>query len=114
MEKISKDRLRECLMEKEYMVLLFSSAMDVNSVLAENALESLMDSYSASASFYKSDITEDVSLAQVYSVFSTPRILVFRKGNLLEAVTGVMSHAVMRGFLDRVISHQECIPGSRS
>ena len=41
MEKISKDRLRECLMEKEYMVLLFSSAMDVNSVLAENALESL-------------------------------------------------------------------------
>lgn len=90
--------------EKEYTVLLFTSSMDVNSVLAENAMDGLADSYSDRASFCKSDISEDVDLAHLYSVFSTPRILVFRGRDLLESVTGVMSHSVMKGFLDRILT----------
>ena len=48
------------LNRRRHMVLLFSSAMDVGSVLAENALDNLEDEYADVCSFFKSDITEDV------------------------------------------------------
>ena len=106
MESIKDKDLETVFGQKEYTVMLFSSALDVNSVLAENALDSLMDAYKYCCVFCKSDVSEDVGLAKRYSILSVPRILVFRGGSLLEEVTGLMSHAVLKGFLDRTVIHR--------
>ena len=104
MEKIDSRTFDGMLNRRRHMVLLFSSAMDVGSVLAENALDNLEDKYADVCSFFKSDITEDVELAHQYSVYSVPRILLFTDGKPVADVTGAMSHSVMKAFLSKHIS----------
>ena len=105
MENIRAQDFESCVSEKEYCVLFFSSPMNVNCVLAENALSCLEDGYSENTSFFKSDITEDVALAQKFSVFSVPRVCLFHNGSPVDALSGAVSHSVMKAFLDRTISH---------
>ena len=102
MENIRAQDFESRIREKEYC---FSSPMNVNCVLAENALSCLEDGYSENTSFFKSDITEDVALAQKFSVFSVPRVCLFHNGSPVDALTGAVSHSVMKAFLDRTISH---------
>lgn len=103
MENTDRKTLDQKMRQKRYLVLLFASAMDVNSVLAENSLTSLEEEYGDVCTFCRSDIAQDVELAHQYSVYSVPRILVFEDGRLVDDVTGAMSHGVMKAVLDKHI-----------
>lgn len=103
MENVKTGDFESRIREKEYCLLLFYSPMNVNCVLAENALSSLEEGYSDIASFFKSDITGDVSLAQKFSVFSVPKVYLFHNGLLEDTLTGAVSHSVMKSFIDKTV-----------
>ena len=83
---------------KGMSILLFYIENDATSVLAENALNNLLDKFQ-SVNFYKTDIAEDTKVADKYSVYSVPKIILLNNEVVQDSILGLASIEVIKQFI---------------
>ena len=87
---------------ESYSIMLFYIANDSQSLIAENVLKNLVDKFPL-VKFYKTDISEDTAVADKYSVYSVPKLVLFKDGEILDSILGLASIEVVKDFIQSYV-----------
>lgn len=66
--------------------------------------DELSNSYSSRANFYSVNVDEEPALKKQYGIMELPTVLFFHNGNLVDAVTGVVSKNAFIAKLENTVT----------
>ncbi len=100
MKTIRDNDLKERVLENRHPTLLyFYSPLQVPCLFAEAPLERQEKNFDGKVDFFKMDINEGVDTCHRYGVFSVPKMLLFKDGNLIAQRMGSTSSDVIESFI---------------
>jgi len=100
----SNANFRQEVLECEQPVLvLFKSVWSGLSGIMESRLVNLAIRYTGKIKTYKLDLHDDARLAEEYLVLTAPTLLVFKHGELVDRLTGLVSETVLATKLDALL-----------
>lgn len=101
---LSDANFRQEVVECEQPVLvLFKSVWSGLSDIMESRLVNLAIRYAGKIKTYKLDLHDDARLADEYLVLTVPTLLVFKHGELVDRLTGLVSETVLATKLDALL-----------
>ena len=66
-------------------------------------LDELAEEYKDKVEFYKIDVDQNKSIAESYGVMGIPSIKIFKKGEIIEELTGLQQKEVLNDILKRTL-----------
>ncbi len=101
---IKGDELKKYLEEEEVVLVDFSSPFCAPCKKVPPIFEELEGDFGERVSFLEINVAEDNDLALNYDVFSVPTIIVFKKGEEKERISGVPNRKKLSSVLNKLIS----------
>ena len=102
-KKISSEQFVEKIVAGKLNALVkFTSAWNGSAHLLRHTLEDLASEYSDKVNFFLVDTEAEEQLAKTYRVNSTPTILFFKKGTLVDKLSGLAQRAVLLNKIEQL------------
>lgn len=103
-KKISAEQFVErIVLSKTNSLVKFTSAWNGSAQLLRHTLEDLALQYKGKVNFFLVDTESEQTLATTYRVDSTPTLLFFKKGTLVDKLTGLAQKATITNKIDQLV-----------
>jgi thioredoxin 1 len=103
-KKISAEQFVERIItSKANSLVKFTSAWNGSARLLRNTLEDLALQYRGKVNFFLVDTEAEEGLASTYRIESTPTLLFFRKGTLVDRLSGLAQKATISNKIEQLV-----------
>ena len=92
------------ILNKTDALVKFSPHWNAAGHILSNLLNGLSKQYNSKIRFYSLDIKPDSSLCSTYRIGGTPTILFFKKGKLVDRLSGLVQKEIISEKLDQLIN----------
>jgi thioredoxin 1 len=105
LEKISSDQFMDLIIIKKADALVkFSSASNGAGQILCSTLQSIAPQYSGKVDFFSMDSEKESSLSATYRVENRPTILFFKKGRLVDKLSGLTNRSILSSKINQLIN----------
>ena len=103
-KKITAEQFVERIVtSKTNSLVKFTSAWNGSAQLLRNTLEDLALQYKGRVNFFLVDTEAEEALASTYQVEATPTLLFFKKGTLVDRLSGLAQKATISNKIDQLV-----------
>ncbi len=100
----SEQFLEQIITGKLNALVKFTSAWNGSAQLLCQTLDDLATQYTGKVNFFLVDTEEEEQLAKAYQVNSTPTILFFKQGTLVDKFSGLAQKSVLSNKIEQLTS----------
>ena len=104
-KKINADQfLERIVISKANSLVKFSSTWNGSAQLLRNTLEDLAMQYKGKVNFFLVDTEVEEALVSTYHIESTPTLLFFKKGTLVDRLSGLAQKTTISNKIDQLVT----------
>lgn len=104
-KKVSRDEfIEKIVLDRSDSLVKFSSKWSGSAELLKHIIEDIATKYKDKLNFFHIDADVESDLSDIYHIEASPTLLFFRKGTLVDKLSGLVQKSVISNKIEQIIN----------